>query len=236
MDSRVTATVICSLALLLSLIPSTLQYHRCSEEFSDIVRRRNITNCKKLPSLDAEFGWYLHPSENHSCRIDFVVGKKLRSDAGWLAWGVNPLGPQMVGTRAIIGIWRADGSVFIDTYSVTRDTKAGCRLEPSRIDLEVQNMTGDYVVEEKEEEDYFVLSATIVVDPKYDVLRLNHVWQVGYAVDNGIHPRMHPGSLRNFESAESIDLATGEGEPVGDRKWRLRTVSVSITFTVRVPS
>lgn len=99
---------------------------------------------------------------------------------------------------------------MVNTYNITSDTKEGCRLLPAALDIEVWNTTSSYI----EEEDLFTMSAAVIVpDSQYNVLKLNHVWQVGYEAD-GAEPRMHPKTLQNFESTETLNMSTEESEDI----------------------
>ncbi|CAK9165505.1 unnamed protein product [Ilex paraguariensis] len=169
---------------------------------------KNFSKCKKLHALRAEFAWKNH--QNDPQTIDIFIGTKLDSDVGWFAWGVNPGKiPQMVGTRALIGIKHPNGSLTINTYKVTGGTKLGCRLLPSEIDVKVRHMSPLYL----DQNGYFAISATLVLPLAYNVSRLNHVWQVGYAVA-GTVPKMHQRTLQNFASTATIDLTSARGRSV----------------------
>lgn len=85
----------------------------CSEAFWMEGRRQNVTHCKQLRVLGAELGWHVSRFNSQWTKIDVMFGARLRFDVGWLAWGVNPLAqPQMIGTRAVIGIRQPNGLSF----------------------------------------------------------------------------------------------------------------------------
>nr|XP_028956466.1 cytochrome b561 and DOMON domain-containing protein At4g12980-like [Malus domestica] len=181
----------------------------------------NITNCKKLVTLGAEFGWNIH--SNTEIDILFTI----RPPAKWIAWGVNP-GPQraeMVGTRAVIGISQPNGTLVVRKYNIISDTKLGCRLKPSQDfdDVIVKNMKG-----EVKPRRYMSIFATLILPPDqaaYNILKLNHVWQVGFEADDALmEPKMHSTSLQNVDSTETINMTTGRGLSIGHRQHHLRTV------------
>ncbi|XAR56715.1 hypothetical protein NMG60_11037294 [Bertholletia excelsa] len=197
----------CLVFITLVLFPllATAHTKSCSKGFEYEASTRNITKCKKLKSLGAEFGWTFH--NGSSLEVEIFVGARLHSEKGWLAWGVNPQDtPQMAGTRAIIGITHPDGSATVDTYSVTRGTKLGCGLQPSELDdVAVLMKKFDYLKDIQ----YFAIHAKVVLNTtSYNALRLNHVWQVGNAAD-GREPHAHSKKLQNMISVETIDLETG---------------------------
>ncbi|GFZ21958.1 hypothetical protein Acr_29g0011200 [Actinidia rufa] len=128
----------------------------------------------------------------------------------------------MVGTRALIGIRDAEGGTSIDTYNITSETKLGCRLQPSSIDVNVLNKTFEY----KSEYNYYIICATLLLDRNmYDTSKLNHVWQVGKAA-NGNEPLRHPNTLQNVDSTEVTNLALGSSHSTGSYRHRLRVVKV----------
>lgn len=219
MDSS-TGPVILILALFFLLISrSACDSYTCSNEFSQIKNRKNISFCKKLTTLGAEFGWNYY--DHNETQIDILFGMPLRTEMEWLAWGVNPQErPQMVGTRAIVGIRQPNGSWAIDTYHIKEDNKRGCRLQPSAIDVKVTNKKIDYT----DTKDYITISATLFLPPhQYNISALNHVWQVGYYAD-GMEPMKHPTDLQNFDSAETINLRTRESVNAGEHRNHLRKV------------
>ncbi|KAH9803884.1 cytochrome b561 and DOMON domain-containing protein [Citrus sinensis] len=213
--------VILILALFSVLSTSISQFSTCSDEFLQLKREKNITFCKKLPTLGAEFAWnyYDNQTETH---IDILFGARLPSDTGsWLAWGVNPnQSPQMVGTRALIGIRQPNGTLALGTYNITADTKLGCKLQPSRIDVTVVSKHTEYV----SSLDYFAITATLILPPEYNISRLNHVWQVGYDSDE-MQPKKHRANLPNVDSTETINLKNQETTCcIGKHRRHLRTV------------
>ncbi|KAK3030045.1 hypothetical protein RJ639_038144 [Escallonia herrerae] len=192
--------------------------HPCSEDFLEITAGRNVTGgCKKLNTLGAEFRWNHHPNGS---RIDIAFGAKLEADAGWVAWGVNPGDtPQMVGTRALIGIKQPNGSLVIYTYNITRDTKRRCQLLPSKLDVGVNNLKFDY----SSQIQYYVIYASLDLPPAYNISKFKHVWQVGYKLE-GMEPKMHPTTLHNVDSIQTLDLVSGRGHSIGRHRRHLRTV------------
>ena len=208
---------------LLSTTTSTAQAStQCSEQFELMITNgngRNKPKCQKLTTLKAEFGWTILKNKS----IDIFFGARLDNDEGWLAWGVNPgKRPQMVGTRAIIGIKSPNGSLMVNTYNITSGTKLGCQLLPSELhdDNDVLFSNRKIFINQTE---LVVISATVTLPSEYNITDLHHVWQVGDKVD-GNEPKMHPTTLQNVDSTETINLNTGEGHSVGQHRRHLRTV------------
>ncbi|KAI3947861.1 hypothetical protein MKX01_034526 [Papaver californicum] len=167
----------------------------CNEGYSFSNMKRNITYCKKLGTIGAEFGWNYHysahgfPNNRSSTMVDIFFSAPPDGAAGWVAWGVNPHRPYMVGTRALIGFKNPNGSMHFETYNITGDTKRGSELSSSAIEVIVndKNLT------------YF-----------------------GSSVKDFM-PQMHDDALQNFDSAETIDLRSGKSTSVRRRLHYLRT-------------
>ncbi|KAG2682334.1 hypothetical protein I3760_11G186700 [Carya illinoinensis] len=194
----------------------------CSLHFFEMAKTINITQCKKLTTLGAEFGWSVSGANSNETRIDIILGASLHSETGWLAWGVNPgKMPQMVGTRAIIGIRQQNESLVINTYNITRDTKLGCQLLPTEnIDVKFSRMGVNYVGEKR----YMIINATLYLPHQdYNVSKLSHVWQVGHHAE-GWQPMMHAASLQNVDSTETLNMTSGNARSVGKHRHHLRHV------------
>ncbi|KAH6778530.1 hypothetical protein C2S51_009842 [Perilla frutescens var. frutescens] len=177
--------------------------HSCTEGFILEAKRINITQNCKLNALGAEFAWNF---DNSTRRLDVAFGARLQSDTAWLAWGLNPQGPRMAGTRALIGIKHQNG-IESHMYNVTGATKRHCQLLPTDdIGLNVTNFSFFYEHAIK----YYMIKATIVdLPPDYNASSANVVWEIGEAAGGG-QPFMHPTSLDHLDTTQTIDLFSGE--------------------------
>ncbi|KAL2495893.1 Cytochrome [Forsythia ovata] len=163
----------------------------------------NITQNCKTKTLGAEFGWNYN---DESRRLDIAFGAKLDGEMGWLAWGLNPQGPHMVGTRALIGIKHQNDSLEYYKYNITDFTRLGCQLLPiDDLGLDIRKFSFFYL----EAIHYYMIKATVFLPLGYNSSRTNIVWQIGYAVADK-EPKMHPTSLKNFDCAETIDLNSNQ--------------------------
>ncbi|KAI3466266.1 hypothetical protein Pfo_022929 [Paulownia fortunei] len=187
---------------LLSPSPLFANAQSCSEDFLTEVKKINIPQHCRKKTLGAEFAWSFNKT---SRQLDIAFGAMLDDEtAGWLAWGLNPQGRHMVGTRALIGIKQQNSSLEWHQYNITDATKRGCPLLLSDdIGLNVSNYSFVYL----EGIGYYVILATILLPYEYNSSRTNVVWQIGKAATER-EPRMHPKSLENFNTAETIDLVS----------------------------
>lgn len=203
----------------LSLIPNTVNAS-CSHEFSELVHQKNISYCKTLHTLDAEFGWKYQNFTNF-ITLEILFSAKLNKPEGWIAWGVNPgKRAEMTGTKALIGIKHPDTPLRADTYDITKEIVTGCHLLPSKIsELQVSNLSMQY-----EGSNLYTMYARLVLPSDlYNITKLHHVWQVGYAV-KGDQPLYHPTTLDNVDSTETIDLTSSVGHSTGQYWGFLRSV------------
>ncbi|QCE01744.1 hypothetical protein DEO72_LG7g3044 [Vigna unguiculata] len=209
--------------LTLTLLPLTLGANAqpCSEAFLKLAEQKNISDCKRLRTLGAEFAWKLHGngSEN-STVVDVLFGAALNTAQGWIGWGVNPgRRPEMVGTKAIIAVKRSDEKWRVNTYNITKEIRNGCNLLPSEIGI-VSNMSVEHDGDNLHTMMYVRLNLS---SEAYNVTKLNHVWQVGYDIE-GWHPLGHPKTLRNVDSTEVINLTDSNGRGTGQYRSYLRSI------------
>lgn len=192
-------------AAALMIFPWVANADVCTEGFLlEANKSMNLTANCTLNSLGAEFAWKF---DNSSRQLDIAFGARLETETAWLAWGLNPQGPHMVGTRALIGIRNQDGLTH-HMYNITDATKRRCQLRPSDNDigLNVTNFTFRYV----HRVGYYVIQATIVDLPhEYNVSSTHVVWQVGEATRGG-QPAMHPKSLDHLDCSQTINLISGK--------------------------
>ncbi|XP_057795287.1 cytochrome b561 and DOMON domain-containing protein At4g12980-like [Salvia miltiorrhiza] len=195
-----------ALAALLSPLLATA--HDCSQDFRAEAEKMmpnstRIQSCRRK-TLAAELAWSF---DRASRGLHVAFGAQLRrEDTGWLAWGVNPGGPHMDGTRAVIGIKQRNGSYGCHKYNVTAATKSRrCPLVPAD-DIDIGVEFSSYRMEYVPRLDYHVIVATVVLPEKeFNSLETHVVWQIGEHI-NGNEPLMHPKSLNNFDSTETLDL------------------------------
>ncbi|MED6196468.1 hypothetical protein PIB30_047739 [Stylosanthes scabra] len=206
----------------------------CSDDFVDQLETRkfNISGCKKLRTLGAEFAWNysnLTTTKNNSTTvngtlIEIMFRAKLSNYEGWVAWGVNPgKKPQMVGTKAIIAIKHSRGMTDVHTYDVTKETRKGCRLWPTEgsgfglIVLDKQAWSNNT-------KRCTTLYAKLILPyPEYNITRLNHVWQVGDQIHDD-QPLQHRVTLQNVDSTETINITTPDGQSFGENRSFLRSM------------
>lgn len=193
----------------------------CSDNFAKLIEKRNITKCKTLRTLGAEFGWSYRNGTNSTTILEILFGANMDQGDGWIAWGVNPgERAEMIGTKAIIGIKYHGTFLPVKTYDVTKGTKQGCRLlSTNDIGFNVSDMS----IQDEGSNFYTIYARLVLPSDKYNITRLNHVWQVGKAVRGDI-PLGHPTNIHNIDSTETIDLTSPDGRSKGQKLSFLRSV------------
>ncbi|WJX59519.1 hypothetical protein P8452_44830 [Trifolium repens] len=200
---------------------------QCTDSFKKLIKQRNITKCKTLRTLGADFGWNYYNSTNSTITLEVLFGAKLDTIEGWIAWGVNPgKRAEMIGTKAIIGIKSHDSatgstSLTVNTYDITKETKGGCSLLPTN-DLGLGLNVSNIGIQDEGSSFYTIYAKLVLSSDDYNITRLNHVWQIGNAIDG--RPLNHPTTLHNVDSTETIDLTSTHGASMGQYRSFLRTV------------
>ncbi|XP_041992554.1 cytochrome b561 and DOMON domain-containing protein At5g47530-like isoform X2 [Salvia splendens] len=205
--------------VMISVSPLLVNAHICSDDFLIKAESLNIiTNCNLL-SLGAEFAWKF---DNTSRQLDVAVGARLESPTAWLAWGLNPDGPHMAGTRTLMGVKHQTG-LAPRKFNITDATKRHCMLRPSdNIGLNITNFTFSYLHDIM----YYMIRATIILPDSYNASRANIVWQIGEAAVSADKPRMHSTSLDYLDASRTINLITGERLSLDpNQRTRMRTMT-----------
>jgi hypothetical protein len=76
---------------------------------------------------------------------------------------------------------------------------------------------------------YTIYAKLVLSSDDYNITRLNHVWQIGNAIDG--RPLNHPTTLHNVDSTETIDLTSTNGASMGQYRSFLRTVTCLSFFS-----
>lgn len=166
----------------------------CSTRFSN---NRVFNSCLELPTLSSSLHFtYTAPNANLS--IAFVAPPA--APAGWVAWGINPSRPAMLGTRALLAYRHSNGSIVAGTYNIT-----SFNVVPSPIDYPVSDLAAEVSGSN------FVIFATLQLPA--GTTATNHVWQVGSAMRQGGSPAAHAMQPANLNAIGNIDFvrATSSG-------------------------
>lgn len=190
----------CNMPLLLSFISmiflSTIapSMGSCSTRFTN---NRAFASCLELPTLSSSLH-LTYTAPNATLSIAFVAPPA--APAGWVAWGINPSRPAMVGTRALLAYRSSNGSIVAGTYNITN-----FNVVPSPIDYPVSGLAAE------ESGSNFVIFATLQLPA--GTTTTNHVWQVGSAMRREGSPEAHAMRRANLIAVGNIDFVRGTAGP-----------------------
>ncbi|KAJ8568684.1 hypothetical protein K7X08_028217 [Anisodus acutangulus] len=185
------------LVLLLFISPST-SLTCSSQTFS---ANTKFTNCTDLPSLKSFLHWTFDPTKS-TLSIAFIASPT--SPDGWIAWGINPDAPAMVGTQSLIAFKNAKDSVIVKTYNLT-----------SYKSITESKLLYKVLESKAESSSDGVMKIFATLELPENTTTVNQVWQVGPAVKDGM-PMVHKFEPDNLKSKATLDLASassaaGEG-------------------------
>ncbi|XP_068645215.1 cytochrome b561 and DOMON domain-containing protein At3g25290-like [Aristolochia californica] len=202
---------LCLLFLLLLLLCSSplLVTSACtSQTFS---RNRVYSLCSDLPTLSSSLHWTFDAARSF-LSLAFVAPPA--HPKGWIAWAVNPSGPSMIGSQALIAFKQPNGSMAVKTFNVSSYGP----ITPSPIDYRVSDMQAEFVG------GMMMIFATLAL-PK-GTIHINQVWQVGSAVDGSV-PQKHDLSPANLAAKGTLDLMKGQtigGTTAGDSRLKKKNI------------
>ncbi|KAG8387243.1 hypothetical protein BUALT_Bualt02G0001200 [Buddleja alternifolia] len=208
--------------LLLSLISPSLSATCTSQTFTN---NELYTFCNDLPSLNAYLHWSYDPTRS-TLSIAFIAAPPRPN--GWVSWAINPTSTGMLGSQALIAFRTPNGGMTVKTYNVTSYGP----LTESKVWYDVKESSAEF------SGGAVRLFATVVL-PENGTTTVNHVWQAGPSVTNGV-PDKHDFQPGNLNAKGSLDLLRGQSIVVanggGDRSKKrnihgiLNVVSWGIMF------
>ncbi|GLJ53632.1 hypothetical protein SUGI_1144000 [Cryptomeria japonica] len=165
----------------------------CPIKFTGVAKTYDTCNNMSLGSTLS----YIYHEQNGSFDIAFQA--KPSASGGWVGWGINPQGLQMIGTQTLIAFRLANGTTLVDTYDVVSKSDA---LNPSKISLNVTNKSAMY----ESSSGKITIFASLVLNSSQT--SVNQVWQVGSSVSN-LSPGVHSFVQTNLKSLGTLNLQSG---------------------------
>ncbi|KAK8591939.1 hypothetical protein V6N13_062533 [Hibiscus sabdariffa] len=193
--------------LLLSFLASSSAQTCNSQRFPD---NRQYANCADLSALNC----YLHWTHDQAAgTLDVAFRHTGTTDSRWSAWGLNPSGPRMQNTQALVAFVNSSGVANAFTTSI--DTMSPS-MQPSPLSFEVPTLSARF------ENNEMTIFAVMRVSDSW--LSTSQVWQEG-PVSNG-QLGIHPLSGDNVRSAGSVNFLTGQsgGSSSAGSRTRRRNV------------
>ncbi|XP_057780986.1 cytochrome b561 and DOMON domain-containing protein At3g25290-like [Salvia miltiorrhiza] len=186
-------TLIFLLALASLLSPSQPAAPCASRRFSN---GKTYALCADLPALGASLHWAY--DEARSALAVAFVAAPARPD-GWISWAINPTGSGMRGSQALVAFRGAGGGMTVKTFNVSA---YALDAAADKVWFEVEESAAE------SSGGVMTLFASLVL-PEKGITVVNHVWQVGGAVDGGEKPEGHGFEPDNMNAEGSLDLLSG---------------------------
>ncbi|PSS35085.1 Cytochrome b561 and DOMON domain-containing protein [Actinidia chinensis var. chinensis] len=109
----------CLLVPSLALLSSSFSSSPCSDFV--FPNKKAFVSCTDLPTLNSFLHWTHKPS---SRTLEIAYRHTGITSSKWVAWGINPTSPRMVGTQAIVAYQEPDGTMTVYTSLVPDNTFA----------------------------------------------------------------------------------------------------------------
>ncbi|XVE72508.1 hypothetical protein DITRI_Ditri11bG0045000 [Diplodiscus trichospermus] len=204
--------------LVVSFLASSSAQTCRTQTFSN---NKRFDTCSDLPALNC----YLHWTYDQAAgTLDIAFRHTGTSSSRWSAWAINPTGPRMVGSQALVAY--VNSSSVAHAFATSIDNLSPS-MQPSDLSFGVSNLSATF-------ENGNEMTMFAVLRISESLLSTSQVWQEG-PLSNG-QPGIHPTSGANVQSVGSINFRTGEsaGSGSGSRTRRrnvhgvLNTVSWGI--------
>ncbi|EEF29333.1 auxin-induced in root cultures protein 12 [Ricinus communis] len=191
-----------SLSLCVMMLISPAHSQTCtSQKFNN---NKLYTNCSDLPTLNATLH-YTYNASNSSLSIAFTAAPS--KPDGWVAWAVNLNGTGMAGAQALLAMKSTGGAVVVKKYDIRSYSEIN---ETTKLAVDVWDVSAE------SSSGKFIIFGSVKVPESVE--KLNQIWQVGPAVNNGF-PAKHEFAQANLLSKGTLDLAvntTGSGTNSGN--------------------
>nr|XP_043636930.1 auxin-induced in root cultures protein 12-like [Erigeron canadensis] len=151
-----------------------------SQKFTN---NKTYSNCTNLPTLNSTLHYTFTP-KNMTMSVAFVA-IPATSD-GWIAWAINPTDTGMAGCQSFIAFKDSKGSMLVKTYNISSYSS----IIEGKLSFEVLDSSAEF------SKGTMMIFATVKLP--MTMMEINHVWQVGGSVMNGV-PMKHeflPGNLK----------------------------------------
>lgn len=167
-----------------------------SQQFSN---NRVYKHCNDLPPLSSYLHWTFDPAQS-TLSIAFIAPAM---PDGWVAWALNPTQEGMIGAQSLIAFKDSKGGMTVKTYNIS----SYASIQESKVWFDVKEATAE------SSDGVIRLFATLGL-PKTVKTTVNHVWQVGSSVVDGV-PARHDLQQQNLNSKGSLDLLNGQSNTIG---------------------
>ncbi|KAE8720284.1 Cytochrome b561 and DOMON domain-containing protein [Hibiscus syriacus] len=192
--------------LLLSFLASSSAQICLTQRFPD---NRQYDNCNDLPALTCFLHWTYDQAAG---TLNVAFRHTGTTDSRWTAWGLNPSGPRMQGTQALVAFVNSTGVAQAFTTSIDSMVPS---MQPSPLSFQVPTISARF------DNNEMTIFAVMRISDSWS--STSQVWQEG-PVNNG-QLGIHSLSGANVRSAGTVNFLTGQsGGSSGGSRTRRRNV------------
>ncbi|XWS75847.1 hypothetical protein CRYUN_Cryun01aG0127100 [Craigia yunnanensis] len=193
--------------LVVSFLASSSAQTCLTQTFSN---NKQYANCSNLPALNCFLHWTYDQAAGS---VDIAFRHTGTNSARWSAWAINPNGPTMMGSQALVAFVNSSGVAHAFTTSINTMNPS---MQESNLSFEVPSLSATF------ENNEMTIFAVLRISE--NLLSTSQVWQEG-PVSND-QPRIHPTSGQNLLSTGSVNFLTGQsgGSASGGSRTRRRNV------------
>ncbi|KAB2022151.1 hypothetical protein ERO13_D07G173300v2 [Gossypium hirsutum] len=192
--------------LLVSFLASSSAQTCLNHSFSN----RQYANCSDLPALNCFLHWTYDEAAG---TVEVAFRHTGTTSSRWSAWGINPSGPSMLNTQALVAYVNSSGIPHAFTTSIDSMSPS---MQQSALSFQVPRLSAEF---ENNEMRIFA-----VMRISESLLATNQVWQEGPVSNDQL--MIHPTSGDNMRSTASVNFLTGQsgGTSSGSSRTRRRNV------------
>ncbi|XP_075479962.1 cytochrome b561 and DOMON domain-containing protein At2g04850 [Primulina tabacum] len=169
---------------------------------------KTFERCTTLPTQQASLAWSFHP---HNATLDLAFFGSFISPSGWVGWGINPISPEMTGTRALITFPDPNsGQIVLLPYILDPTVKLQKNSLLSRpLDIHVLSSSVTlYGGRMATIYDGATIQIYTTLKVPTNKTKIHFVWNRGLYVQ-GYSPTLHPTTLNDLSSIITIDVLSG---------------------------
>ncbi|XP_024980996.1 auxin-induced in root cultures protein 12-like [Cynara cardunculus var. scolymus] len=175
---------------LTSLVLRSSPVHSLNCSSEKFTNNKLYSNCTDLPTLNSTLHWTFTP-QNSTLDVAFIAPPATPN--GWIAWAINPTGTGMIGCQSLIAFKNSKGSMTVKTYNISSYSS----IEEGKVSFEVPESSAEF--------SGGVMKIFAMVKLPKTITEVNHVWQVGSSVKDGV-PQKHGFSPENMKAMGKLQL------------------------------
>ncbi|KAK8505952.1 hypothetical protein V6N13_002609 [Hibiscus sabdariffa] len=192
MEMKACNFVLFSCLVVVSFLVSSSSAQTClSQTFPNNMQ---YANCTDLPVLNSYLHWTYNQSDG---TVEIAFRRTNSTSSQWSAWGINPSGPRMVGTQALVALVNSSGVAQAFTTSIDSFAPS---MQQTDLSFPVPSLSATF------DNNEITIFAVLIIPQ--NLTSTSQVWQEGEVSNGQIQP--HSTSGDNVQSTASINFLTGQ--------------------------